>query len=348
MNRQFGALSGLAIMLVVLNHSIRMGTLVPQQSGYPPVTGAGGLLLIALQLLGTYAVPTFLFISGCFVVYAAQNGTLWQSYKAIWSRLRHIFWPYAVWSVVFYIVVFLQWGERYSFFGYLKNLLVGYPFNFVPLLVLYYLLSPVLVRLGKRFGVVMIVIVGLYQLVLINLLNPSALGIKFPDWMQFFVPRVVSTTMADWAIYFPLGIVYSLHSKRLLPWLQKLRWVLVAATIILLVLHILNAATLIHMPLAGSLAPLPLLGLVPMIKRDSIPMIQQLEWVGRMSYGLYLTHLIVADATIWLFQTFLPWLLAYQIILEPLVFAAALGIPLFLMWCLSRLPIRAAYRYVFG
>jgi peptidoglycan/LPS O-acetylase OafA/YrhL len=348
MNRQFGALGGLAIILVVLNHSIHMGTLVPQQLGYPQVTGVAGLLLMVLQQLGTYAVPTFLFISGCFVVYVAQTGTLGQSYITTWNRLQHIFFPYAVWSIGFYILIYLQLGQGFTILGYVKNLLVGYPFNFIPLLVFFYLLSPLLVRLGKRFGAVVVVVFGLYQLVLINVLNPNLLGIKFPDWMQVFVPRVVSTTLAEWAIYFPLGIVYSLHSKSLIPWLRKASWLFIAATIGLFVLHILDIASILHIPLVGTLAPLPLIGLIPLIKRDSIPMFQQLEWVGRMSYGLYLTNLITVDATIWLIQITLPKLLAYQIVLEPLLFAIALGVPLLLMWGLSRLPIRAAYRYVFG
>jgi hypothetical protein len=68
-----------------------------------------------------------------------------------------------------------------------------------------------------------------------------------------------------------------------------------------------------------------------------------------MSYGLYLTNLIVADATIWLIESILPGLLAYQVLLEPLVFIATLGIPLFIMWGMSQLPpIRGAYHYVFG
>lgn len=349
MNRQFGALSGLAIVLVVLNHSIHMGTVTPQALGYPAVTGAWGLLLISLQILGTYAVPTFLFISGCFVVYVTQSGTLSQSYKTILIRLRHIFWPYLFWSAVFYILVLVQQGESYTVFGYIKNLLVGYPFNYVPLLVLYYLLAPLLVRLGKRHSVAMLVVVGIYQLVLINLLNPNALGFKFPDWMEIFVPRVVSTTLADWAIYFPLGIAYSLNSKKLLPLLQKLRWELVALAIILFPLHILNQAGMIQMPLAAEMAPLPIVCLIPLVKRDRIPLMPQLEWIGRMSYGLYLTNLIVADVIIWLIQSLLPGLLAYQVLLEPLVFVATLGIPLFFMWGISQLPpVRGAYHYVFG
>ncbi len=349
MNRQFGALSGLAIIFVVLNHSIHMGTLVPQQMGLPPVIGPGAVLLVALQQLGTYAVPVFLFISGCFAVYSAQNASLWQSYKSIWARLQHILWPYLIWSVVFYIVVYIQWGEEYTLPGYIKNLLVGYPFNFVPLLLLFYLLAPLLVRIGRNHGLLLVAALGLYQVVLINLVIPGALGFQFPAWMNFLVPRVVSTTLADWAVFFPLGIVYSLHARSLVPALRKLAWLLLIALIALFVLRNISVnSSALSMPLVERLAPLPLIGLVPLIKRNQIPMIEQLEWVGRMSYGLYLTHLVVADVVIWLFEIILPWLLTNQLILEPFLFVLALGIPLGAMYGLTRLPVRSAYHYVFG
>jgi hypothetical protein len=353
MNRQFGALSGLAIIFVVINHSIQLGTTVPQQLGYAPVQGLGGLMLLVLQQLGIFAVPIFMFISGCFVVYVTQNGTLKKSYRAIWSRLRHILWPYVVWSVIFYVLVYAQSGEYYTFLGYVKNLLVGYPFNFVPLFLLFYLLSPLLVRLAKHFSVILIVAVGLYQLALINeLKNPGALGFSFPDWMHFLMPRVVSATLADWAIYFPLGIVYGLHGKTLLPVLYKFRWVISAATVIFFVLHILNTTSIVRTPILGDLAPylapVMLMGLIPLVKRASIPLVPQLEWIGKMSYGLYLTNLIVADVTILILQSVASWLLTYQAFVEPLIFISTLGVPLAFMYGMSRLPIRTAYRYVFG
>ncbi len=45
MNRQFGALRGLAILMVVLYHSIDLGVSMPQGWGYPPIEGLGRLVL---------------------------------------------------------------------------------------------------------------------------------------------------------------------------------------------------------------------------------------------------------------------------------------------------------------
>jgi peptidoglycan/LPS O-acetylase OafA/YrhL len=348
MNRQFGALSGLAIVLVVLNHSIHMGMTFLPTLGYPAVEGWGRYVLEVLQQLGVFAVPTFLFISGCFATYALQSGSLRQSYKTMWSRLQHILWPYLIWSIVFYELLYAHYGQHYTIPEYVKFLLVGYPFNFVPLLVFYYVLSPLLVRLGKRYGLLLILGVAVYQLFLINIVIPQSLGFAFPYWMQVLVPPVVSTTLADWAIYFPLGIVYSLHAKAILPWLRRFRWAFVAAAALFFVLHVLHFASVIYAPLAGDLAPLALVCVIPLIRRDAIPFVQPLEWVGRMSYGLYLTHLIVADCVLWIIQVTAPQLLRDQLLLEPLLFVLTLSIPLILMYSMSRLPVRAAYRYMFG
>jgi peptidoglycan/LPS O-acetylase OafA/YrhL len=348
MNRQFGALSGLAIVLVVLNHSIHMGLTIPPTLGYPATEGWKLFVLEALQQLGIFAVPTFLFISGCFAAYALQSGSLRQSYKVMWSRLQRVLWPYLIWSIVFYELLYVLYGQRYTVLEYVKFILVGYPYNFVPLLVFYFVLSPLLVRLSKRYALPLVVGVAVYQLFLINIVIPQSLGFAFPNWMQALVPPVVSTTLSDWAIYFPLGIVYGLHAKTILPWLRRFRWAFVAASILFYALHMLHIASVVYAPLAGHLAPLALVGVLPLIKRDAIPLVQPLEWVGRMSYGLYLTHLIAVNCVLWLIEATVPQLLADQLLLQPLLFVLTLGIPLALMYAMSRLPVRAAYRYVFG
>ena len=105
MNRQYGALSGVAIFLIVLNHAIHFG-LQTSPVG-PPWLGA----LIALQALGAFAVPVFLFVSGAFLAYAAKE----FSVTFIRSSLERILWPYVIWSGIFYTLMYLgpaPWSHR--------------------------------------------------------------------------------------------------------------------------------------------------------------------------------------------------------------------------------------------
>lgn len=348
MNRQFPALSGLAMLLIVLNHTIEMGTSAPVQAGYPAVEGPLRMLLSLLQGLGVFAVPTFLFISGTFVAYAARGEPPTLTGKFLKNSLSHILWPYLLWSLVFYLVVFWQFDEHYGPLGTVKNLLTGYPFHFVPLLVLYYVLAPLLVRVGRRWGWLVIAGIGLVQLFLINVLHPGALGFTLPSQAQALVPPVIGRTLADWAIYFPLGLVFGLNAKRWLPALQRLKWAAATGAVVFFVLGFLHFSKVITVPLASYLAPLSFVLFAPSIKRDWIPGARRLETVGKRSYGLYLTHLLVLDLTLWSIQVLAPGLFRFQLLLLPLLFAVALFVPLLAMDGLARSPRRTVYRYVFG
>src|SRR5688500_13977086 len=122
MHRQYGALSGIAIVLIAINHAIHFGLEVN------PVDGAARHALVFLQALGAFAVPAFLFISGAFLSYSAGQ----LSWAFVRSNVGRILWPYLVWSALFYVVVLLTNGERQSAPGYVKSLVVGYPYHFVP------------------------------------------------------------------------------------------------------------------------------------------------------------------------------------------------------------------------
>jgi fucose 4-O-acetylase-like acetyltransferase len=156
MNRQFPALSGVAMLLIVLNHTIEMDLDAPLGYGIPRVDGWTSTILSLMQGLGVFGVPTFLFISGVFVSYAASSKRGQLTYRFLIGSLRHICWPYLFWSTAFYSLIFLQFGRKYQLQGYVKNLVVGYPFHFIPLLFFFFLGSPLLVRLSRRYSLLVI------------------------------------------------------------------------------------------------------------------------------------------------------------------------------------------------
>jgi surface polysaccharide O-acyltransferase-like enzyme len=348
MNRQFPAFRGLAIFLVILNHSITLGLWNADAYSSSQIGGVWGVLLLVLVQLGIFAVPVFLFISGSFFVYAARGSDPKLSYKTVWSGLKNILWPYLIWSVAFYVLIYVLNGERYSLLGYVKNLIVGYPNNFVPLMMFFYLLSPMIVKVGKRHGLALLVMAGLYQIFLLNVVYPGILGFAFPHWTWYFTPPVLRTTMALWGIYFPLGVIYSLHSKRINPVLYQLRWLLGITTALLFMLAVINEVLISGVAIAASLAPLFFMLCIPVIKRESIPFYRQLENIGRRAYGLYLTNLVVLNLIILAVQAIASWLNAYQLLLLVALVFLALEIPVLLMRSVERLPRLGVYRYMFG
>jgi hypothetical protein len=325
-----------------------MGIVIPQEFGYPPLGGTSQLFLLALSQLGMFAVPSFLFVSGCFFAYASRGDQSKLSYKTVLAGLRHIFWPYLIWSIIFYFVIYIGQDTTYSISGYLKNLIVGYPFDFIPLLAFFYVLSLILVRLCKHFGWILIGLIALYQITLLNLVYPGILGFIFPGWVHVLVPPVIGHTIAEWGIYFPLGLVYSLNANRLAPQLLRFKWLLVSTIAVTFIVAYLNAATVLVFPLADHICPLLFLLTFTIVKRNSIPMVRNLEKIGKRSYGLYLTNLIVLYIILLLIKVLFPGLLYYQLLLLPFLFGFALLIPLTFMINLEHLPIYRVYPYVFG
>jgi peptidoglycan/LPS O-acetylase OafA/YrhL len=80
----------------------------------------------------------------------------------------------------------------------------------------------------------------------------------------------------------------------------------------------------------------------------SLPFSRQLEKLGQQSYGIYLTHAIFIEYTAKIIYHLAPGILAYQVILLPILIIVGLGIPILMMATVDRSPYRRYYKYLFG
>jgi surface polysaccharide O-acyltransferase-like enzyme len=342
MSRQYGALSGIAIFLIAVNHAIHFGLQVA------PVDGVALRGLIILQALGAFAVPAFLFISGAFLAYAASE----FSFTLIKANLERILWPYVLWSLVFFGVIFVLAGEQYSPAGYVKNLLVGYPYHFVPLLAFWYVTAPALVPVARRAATPLLAVIAVYQAGLLALRHPGVFGgwLVLPAWSGVVAPPVLFTPMSDWAIYFPLGLVLSLHAETVRPWLLRVRPAALALTAVIFGLGLLNALQIVWAPWARFVAPLPLMFVLPVIDRAAIPWLQRAELLGRRSYGIYLVHFVLLyGLSVFIQRAFGTVTGLWQVIVFPAFLVVALAGSQALMDTIGKSGTgRRVYRYWFG
>lgn len=340
MNRHYSAISGLAIVLIIVNHAVHFGLQMSTLEGpwVAPFT--------VLQAFGTFAVPTFLFVSGAFLAYAAAG----LSIAFLRGSCERILVPYVVWSIAFYALAAAASGDVRSPAAYLKSLLVGFPYHFVPLLTFWYVAAPLLVSVGKKHGIVLVTIVAAFQVLLIAVRHPAVVGLPVaPGWARALAPPVLFTTMADWAVYLPLGFVLSLHGSRAKVRLVRVRPLAVIATLVLFVLGFADVFGLLTAPWARFAVPVPAMLVLPTLDRSSIPFVRSLEYVGRRSYGIYLSHFVLLNLVL------LPasglrlegpvTLLAATVVL----FVLGLGLPLLLMHVLTRASTgRRVFRPLFG
>jgi peptidoglycan/LPS O-acetylase OafA/YrhL len=79
-----------------------------------------------------------------------------------------------------------------------------------------------------------------------------------------------------------------------------------------------------------------------------LPRLKQMNYLGINSYGIYLVHMPVLEYTARAIYHFAPVILAYQVLFQPILYAAGLGIPLLLMAFVNRTPLRRYYNFLFG
>jgi peptidoglycan/LPS O-acetylase OafA/YrhL len=347
MNRIFPALRGIAILLVVLNHTIEMGAAYPRSQGLITSTWEQ-IILFVLSGLGLIAVPIFLFLSGSFFSYAARQDDLRSNYQIVWVNLKNVLIPYVIWSLAFYLLVSLVHDQTCTPVECAKQLIVGYPYNFIPLLIFYYIVSPILILAIRKWGWIPVMLIGLFQLLLLNILHPGMLGFGFPDWANRLAPPVIATSLADWAIYFPLGLIYARYAPSYLPAARKYKWVLTALFLVFYLIGLLDIMAVVQLPISRYLFPFFFILLAPIIERGSIPYVKTIESIGKRAYGLYFMNLIVLDLLVVFLTATVPGIFNYYILVLVPLFFLALLIPLGIMRMVERIKHPPIYRYVFG
>ena len=348
MKRQFPALRGLAILLVVFNHAVTLSLNAASQYGYPTPVGWERVLLIGLRTFGLLAVPAFLFFSGAFVVYALQGRPLAAGYRTVALALRHIVVPYLLWSAVFYLIVFLLRGERYTLLEYSKLLVVGYPYNFVPLLAFFYLISPLLVRAAGRYPWPVVLVSAAYQLFTAAVLSPVPLGVALPEAAYRLTLPVLRYSIAILGVFFPAGVVCALHSDRISPFLHRFRWALAPLAVAAFGLAFGDQLGVFRLPLAILACNAFVMGLFLLVRRETLPMVTELEWVGRRALGLYLTNLILISLALAAVRAVAPILFQQMLVLVSIVIVFTISVLGLLFTAVERLPVPGARRYVFG
>lgn len=368
MARKLLYLNGLAIIAVILFHTAGTGFTAMFAWGhrYLPETisamsQVGSLSYYGLRFfeqLAVFSIPAFLFVSGFFVAVATgRRKTI--DWKAVLSRSRSLIIPYLGWSTIAIALLMLQ-GKRYGMFEFFRTYLTGGAnpvLYFVPLLVQFYLLAPFLVRLARKNWKWFLVLAGLLQVTIQALQYPVFLGLDIPNAAQLsgFIPKWFFLARIFW---FPLGIVIAFNIEVVKSWLEKNRSWLWIVTIVLIPLGMLEwelyyrwsgEQWLAHREtLIDSIYSLTAIFSVLALNTKRLPKLNTISLVGAKSFGIYLVHALVIEYTARVIYNFAPALLGYQLLLQPLLILAGLGLPLLAIYMVDHTPIRKGHAYLFG
>jgi len=176
MNKRLLILNGIAIIAVVANHASHIGFVAMfwWTDQYLPVTvpnydqmgSFSYYMLVAQQKLALFSVPSFLFVSGVFIAYAVRGSQSRLSWTMIKKRVTNLIPPYLIWTLVFILTEIVVLGKEYTLGEIGLNIITisHSPFFFVPLLIVFFLLSPPLAYLAKFHWKLLLMIAILVQL----------------------------------------------------------------------------------------------------------------------------------------------------------------------------------------
>lgn len=369
MIKRFLLLNGLATIGVVLNHAAGWGytalfwwtdqywpgTAVPDFSQIDSPAYYG---LRTIEQLIAFAIASFLVVSGFFMAFAARRQSM-VSWSTVRTRIWYLAIPYLLWSAAIFVADFLQ-GDSYTIAQYVRKLLTGgvtSGYYYVPMIIQMFLLSPLLVWLARRNWRLLLGITAVILLIIQLALYLDTFGVAVPSWLMFWTQSWLFPGNLFW---FALGIVVGFNMQPFKVWVGRYKWVWLVTAVLLIPIGI------IEWELVQSLSGQPFLPTRLTIldsfyaasfifallafENATPPKAQQLGDLGTKSYGVYLTNSPILDLTAQVIYHIIPALLAYQILFQPVLWIAGLGIPLLMMAVVSsnKSPIRTYYQYIFG
>ena len=205
--KNFDYLRGLAIAAVVLIH-VTAPTAIAEETG--------GIIFNQITRFG---VPVFIFLSGWGLTIAESYEKSANYLSFLKNRLVKLLPEYIIWNVIYYLYANLIEREAIPIGEFIQGLFLGtnYPhLYFVPLIVIFYIVYPLLTRLGDRlWGVGLTFVITMTSL------------IANPNIAEGFTQN---QNPLNWLFYFVFGIWIAQHYETLKNKLNRF-WVLILLTI---------------------------------------------------------------------------------------------------------------------
>lgn len=233
---------GIAILAVVFLHTL--SAFFPENLYQQ---GTIGLFLLAVNQSSRFCVPLFLALSSYGLDQKYQDTPL-QLFQYITSRFKKIVPSYLLWSSI--LIIFgsgLASFWRTGISSLLPTFIFGqadYHFYFIPLLIQFYLLFPLFLKLKRDKHLSILLILGaLYQLFFFSFIRfmafqDSPLNSRLQD------DQAQYRLLTNWVFYFLLGIYISRFNKRIRK-IRFLKYTIIFLTIFGLVFSIADSHLLI-------------------------------------------------------------------------------------------------------
>jgi peptidoglycan/LPS O-acetylase OafA/YrhL len=370
MIRQVSILTGLAIIGVVVHHSVHwvITAMFWWTDMYRPVTipnydqlwSINYLIVRMVDQLAVIGFAAFFFVSGMFVSMMTGRSRKTIPVRALFPRIKNLLIPFLLWSSIA-LLFNIIFGQSYTINDILqipfKGVTIGY--YFIPLLIIFYLISPLLVRLANERWKLLLGIAAVIHFAMIFLYYAQFLGWKFQnEHLQAIIDFMRNWPLLGTIFWFIFGMVVGFHLSVFMQWLLGVKKLLYIGLIIFYFASIIEWAFIRQVSgrewistqvfLCSQVYVFLFLLSFFTLESSSIPFHKQIARLGSKSYGIFLIHPIIMVIIAKSVYHLVPMLLGLPLIFQALLVLSGIGIPLAMMEIVNRSPVRKYYSWIFG
>lgn len=322
----FDVLRGIAIICVVAIHASTLGLQFSNNSFNFHFT------LLSRQILNV-SVPLFIVISGYFL--ANKNvSNLHDYFDFIKKQIQKIYIPFFVWSSVWFIIGILIFKKSifYEFFNLITFQSHG-TYYFIALIIQYYILLPILKHLANLNGLIISLAISLFMVGIIFYIQ-NYIGMDLP--LIIYAGNFIILL-----VFFVLGLYLGSIKKITISNKLLIGLILVFYTLSCLESYFLYSlfknAGLAATLMKPSSFMFSLFFIIYLFKNIDLFKSSILEYLGGVSFGIYLIHMFVLIIVSRVLSIFFTPLLELQVLYQFILVTIIILSCFFIIWAAKKI-----------
>lgn len=172
--------------------------------------------------LSAFVVQGFIFLSGLKLFLTKSKNINYGKFYI--NRLLYIILPYILWVFVYYIYFYRHNYFPFNLFDFFRYVFIGdlvSHFYFIIIITQFYLLTPLWIKLIKKFDNVILIILSLMITIILGRNLPDIITLFFTDFSFQYTDRIFTTYLIYWIAGCYAGLYYEkfkeiLHKNRML------------------------------------------------------------------------------------------------------------------------------------
>ncbi len=207
------------------------------------------LNLVALfEVVSRFSVPIFFFISAFGLFYKIDLQEKFDYKNFLRRRFKAVLYPYLIWSVIYFTHDnnFFMYGlpdfgfaVQVIFFGLAK-----YHLYFLVILIWFYLLMPLWIKIIKNFTPPFFALIFFLQIAFNYFSSYSTClfevtnALPVESILRMFLQWRLNYLVLHYAFIFLLGGILAVHSEKFFAWLKENKFLVTAVFLVTLILHL--------------------------------------------------------------------------------------------------------------